>query len=116
MKKPIFLGGAAAGGATTVVQKHIYVHVPPPEPEQQHGHNGGAGGVVNQKHYKIIFIKAPSAPSYSAAQIAAQQAANQEKTIVYVLVKKPEEHVDAAGNTVAGPPVVPSKPEVYFIK
>jgi len=31
-------------------------------------------------------------------------------------VKKPEEHVDAAGNTVASPPVVPSKPEVYFIK
>lgn len=39
---------------------------------------------------------------------------NQEKTIVYVLVKKPDEIGDVAIPTV--PPTQPSKPEVYFIK
>jgi len=107
--------GGGVGPSTTVVQKHIYVHVPPPEPEQSHQHQQGGGGVVNQKHYKIIFIKAPSAPSYSAAQIAAQQSVSQEKTIVYVLVKKPED-IEAGGNSLAIPQPPPSKPEVYFIK
>lgn len=65
---------------------------------------------VAQKHYKIIFIKAPSPPTPSPAQIALAQQ-NQEKTIVYVLVKKPDEIGDVAIPTV--PPTQPSKPEVH---
>uniref|UniRef100_A0A182FIQ6 DUF243 domain-containing protein n=1 Tax=Anopheles albimanus TaxID=7167 RepID=A0A182FIQ6_ANOAL len=66
-----------------------------------------------QKHYKIIFIKAPSAPAYQAPQIPLQPQ-NEEKTLVYVLVKKPDEQQDIVIPTPA--PTQPSKPEVYFIK
>lgn len=97
----------------TLVQKHIYVHVPPPEPEEIRT-NQILSGQLAQKHYKIIFIKAPSAPSAAAQQIALQQAQNSEKTIVYVLVKKPEELQDIQIN--GQPALQPSKPEVYFIK
>lgn len=69
--------------------------------------------VQKQKHYKIIFIKAPSAPAYQAPVIPAQ-ALNEEKTLVYVLVKKPDEQEDVVIPTAA--PTKPSKPEVYFIK
>ncbi|KAJ6641946.1 hypothetical protein Bhyg_06891 [Pseudolycoriella hygida] len=111
-----FSGGAAFGGSSapqqTLIQKHIYVHVPPPEPEVLRPQQQIQAGVA-QKHYKIIFIKAPSPPTPSPAQIALAQQ-NQEKTIVYVLVKKPDEIGDVAIPSV--PPTQPSKPEVYFIK
>lgn len=88
------------------------MHVPPPEPEVSRPQQQIQAGVA-QKHYKIIFIKAPSPPTPSAAQIALAQQ-NQEKTIVYVLVKKPDDVADI--NIPAIPPTQPSKPEVYFIK
>jgi hypothetical protein len=66
-----------------------------------------------RKHYKIIFIKAPSAPSVSQ-QVAAAQAQNSEKTLIYVLVKKPDEINFEAPEPSS--PLAPSKPEVYFIK
>ncbi|XP_058443371.1 uncharacterized protein LOC131425447 [Malaya genurostris] len=96
----------------TVVQKHIYVHVPPQEPEEQRFHQAVSQGVA-RKHYKIIFIKTPNVQP-SAAQIALQQAQQEEKTIVYVLVKKPEEQAEINIPQLA--PLPPSKPEVYFIK
>lgn len=99
-------------GQQTLIQKHIYVHVPPPEPEVSRPQQQIQAGVA-QKHYKIIFIKAPSPPSISPAQIALAQQ-NQEKTIVYVLVKKPDEIGDVQIPAIA--PTQPSKPEVYFIK
>lgn len=58
------------------------MHVPPPEPEVVHPQRIQQAGVA-QKHYKIIFIKAPSPPAPTPAQIALAQQ-NQEKTIVYV--------------------------------
>ncbi|XP_053669334.1 uncharacterized protein LOC128719726 [Anopheles marshallii] len=95
-----------------IVQKHIYVHVPPPEPEQSFQQQVVAPG-LRQKHYKIIFIKTPHVQP-SAAQLALQQSQTEEKTIVYVLVKKPEALNDIS---LPAPSVSkPSKPEVYFIK
>ncbi|XP_050071755.1 uncharacterized protein LOC126559625 [Anopheles maculipalpis] len=95
-----------------IVQKHIYVHVPPPEPEQSFQQQIVGPG-LRQKHYKIIFIKTPHVQP-SAAQLALQQSQTEEKTIVYVLVKKPEALGDIS---LPAPPVTkPSKPEVYFIK
>jgi len=105
-------GGFATAPQQTLIQKHIYVHVPPPEQEDIRPPQQIQAGVA-QKHYKIIFIKAPSPPTVSPAQIALAQQ-NQEKTIVYVLVKKPDEIGDI--NIPAVPPTQPSKPEVYFIK
>lgn len=68
--------------------------------------------IANQKHYKIIFIKAPS--SAAKPPMIAPAAQNEEKTLVYVLVKKPQETQEIVLPT--APPTVPSKPEVYFIR
>lgn len=94
------------------MQKHIYVHVPPPEQEDIRVQRPIPVAQA-QKHYKIIFIKAPSPPQYQAPIIPLQPQ-NEEKTLVYVLVKKPEEQQDIVIPTQA--PTQPSKPEVYFIK
>ncbi|XP_029734209.1 uncharacterized protein LOC109397735 [Aedes albopictus] len=115
-----FTGGFSSGASQvqgfapqqTVVQKHIYVHVPPQEPEETRAQQIVSQGVP-RKHYKIIFIKTPNVQP-SAAQIALQQAQQEEKTIVYVLVKKPDEQADI--NIPQLPALPPSKPEVYFIK
>ncbi|XP_037805549.1 pollen-specific leucine-rich repeat extensin-like protein 4 [Lucilia sericata] len=95
-----------------VIHKHVYVHVPPPEPEYQ----APRKPIVvppPQKHYKIVFIKAPSPPAPTAPVIP-QLPQTEEKTLVYVLVKKPEEQPDIVIPTPA--PTQPSKPEVYFIR
>ncbi|XP_060809620.1 probable H/ACA ribonucleoprotein complex subunit 1 [Amyelois transitella] len=107
-------GGGYAGGysGAPLVQKHIYVHVPPPEPVEQRAPRIPAVAPP-QKHYKIIFIKAPTPPT-PVAPIIPVQPQNEEKTLVYVLVKKPEEQPDIVIPTPA--PTQPSKPEVYFIK
>ncbi|ERL93383.1 hypothetical protein D910_10675 [Dendroctonus ponderosae] len=100
------------GGGSTIVQKHIYVHVPPPEPEDFRPQRIIPVAPA-QKHYKIIFIKAPSAPTPTVPAIPLQPQ-NEEKTLVYVLVKKPEE---APELSIPAPiPTQPSKPEVYFIR
>jgi hypothetical protein len=106
-----FLGGAAQ------VFKHVSFHVAPEENDGGAGHGqfiGGSGPA--QKHYNIIFIKAPySAPSAAQLQQQAIAAGNFEKTLVYLLVKNPNN--GPAGD--AGPGAsgyTPDKPEVYFIK
>lgn len=65
-----------------------------------------------QKNYKVIFIKAPSVPA--PPQIIQLPPQTQDKTLVYVLVKKPEEQPDLVIPTPT--PTQPSKPEVYFVK
>lgn len=94
------------------VTKHVYVHVPPPEPEEQFASQPGPLPPV-QKHYKIIFIKAPSVPTQEQFA-SAQLPLTEEKTIVYVLVKKPDEQLNV--DSAPLPDHTPSKPEVYFIK
>lgn len=103
--------GVASGGGV-LVQKHIYVHVAPEEPEEFRPQKQIAAGQAT-KHYKIIFIKAPSAPAPTAPTIPLQ-AQNEEKTLVYVLVKKPDDAPEISIPTAA--PTQPSKPEVYFIR
>lgn len=103
------------GPKETQVHKHIYVHVPPKEFEEEDAvqprvtHQGGP----KQKHYKIVFIKAPSPPAMRAP-IVPPAPQNEEKTLIYVLHKKPESQPDIVIPTPA--PTKPSKPEVYFIK
>lgn len=94
------------------VFRHVYVHVAPEETEEHHQRQQ-LPIPPPQKHYKIIFIKAPSPPSYSVPVVPVQPQ-SEEKTLVYVLVKKPEAPEDLVIPTAA--PTQPSKPEVYFIK
>ncbi|XP_060648567.1 uncharacterized protein LOC132786145 [Drosophila nasuta] len=99
----------------TRVHKHIYVHVPPKDFEEEDAvvprvhHETGP----KQKHYKIVFIKAPSAPALRPP-VVPPPPQNEEKTLIYVLHKKPEQEQDIVIPT--PPPTKPSKPEVYFIK
>ncbi|CAK1588711.1 unnamed protein product [Parnassius mnemosyne] len=94
------------------VFKHYYVHAAPEEPETPKPRQP----IVlppSQKHYKIIFIKAPSTPAQPPQIIPVPQQ-NEEKTLVYVLVKKPEEAQKIVLPKLEQKP--PTKPEVYFIK
>ncbi|KAG6457417.1 hypothetical protein O3G_MSEX010294 [Manduca sexta] len=95
-----------------IVHKHVYVHVPPPDNELP-APRKPIYVPPPQKHYKIVFIKAPTPPTPTAPIIPVQPQ-NEEKTLVYVLVKKPEEQPEIVIPTPA--PTQPSKPEVYFIR
>lgn len=95
-----------------IIHKHIYVHVAPPELEEEPETQKKLKAGRPEKHYKIIFIKAPT-QSPASLSIPVPPA-KEEKTIVYVLVKKPEEAQEV---TIPTPePTEPSKPEVYFIR
>ncbi|XP_017771146.1 PREDICTED: uncharacterized protein LOC108558670 [Nicrophorus vespilloides] len=94
------------------VHKHVYFFDSPEDneaPQLRVKVQPAAG----HKNYKIIFIKAPSYKAPKITHIPAIQQ-NEEKTLVYVLVKKPEETQDIViPSSIASKP---SKPEVYFIK
>jgi hypothetical protein len=94
------------------VHKHVYVHVPPPDEEEDYPQHPVPTPTA-QKHYKIIFIKAPSY-AQKIQQSHRLTQANEEKTLVYVLSKKPEEPSTNIHDQVKE--FTPSKPEVFFIK
>lgn len=94
-----------------IVTKHFYVHAAPEDPEEQAGPRFVQLGRA-RKTYKVIFIKAPS---YGASsQIIPVLPQNEEKTIVYVLSKKPDfsQNIQLPEQ----PVTEPSKPDVFFIK
>ncbi|CAL8122789.1 unnamed protein product [Orchesella dallaii] len=95
------------------VFRHISLFVAPQEPEQNRVRTIQTQGNPD-KHVNVIFIKAPSQSNSQQTEVILPEQPEQ-KTLVYVLVKRPE----AAGNNVRvrGPsPTKPSAPEVYFIK
>lgn len=92
----------------------MYVHVPPPEAPEYKPPKHIPQPQPPQKHYKIVFIKAPTPPTPTAPQLPPLPQPDEEKTLIYVLVKKPEEAPDVVLPTQA--PTQPSKPEVYFIR
>jgi biopolymer transport protein ExbD len=74
----------------TFPTKHSKFKLLAPEEQVEQAQQQQQIVVRPQKHYKIIFVKAPSYPTQSQAQLQAQSK-TEEKTLVYVLVKKPEE-------------------------
>ncbi|XP_044591888.1 proline-rich extensin-like protein EPR1 [Cotesia glomerata] len=97
-----------------VIHKHVYVHVPPPEAPEYKPPKYLPPQQAPQKHYKIVFIKAPTPPTPTAPVLPPLPPQDEQKTLIYVLVKKPEEAPDVVLPTQA--PTQPSKPEVYFIR
>lgn len=100
----------------TIISKDIYIHSAPEETEVI-GSEGGADAGPIRKNYRIVFIKAPTPNIKLNLQALRQsQLANEEKTVIYVLSKKPD-----LGNirnqliNVQSEQKV-QKPEVYFIK
>jgi len=112
-----------------------YVHIAPEEPKQVKSKRPKRPQPAPEKHYKILFIKviyiitlkytkqdqhlthiksqAPDPPSLEDQEIELPPAPEQ-KTLVYVLLKKPEFGAGLSFPTPA--PTKPSKPEVYFIR
>ncbi|XP_031346946.1 uncharacterized protein LOC116173561 [Photinus pyralis] len=92
-------------------QKHVYFFASPDTRE----HSRLRIQIVpnSQRNTKIIFVKAPS---YGALvpEVVAPPSISEDKTVVYVLVKK-HQH-DGQITIPAGVGIRPSKPEVYFIK
>lgn len=95
-----------------LITKNVYVHLPPDD-EEDVRQPQVIQPQAPRKHYKLIFIKAPEPPRYTAP-IIPPTPQDEHKTLVYVLVKKPEEQPQIELPSVA--PTEPSKPEVYFIK
>lgn len=95
-----------------LITKNVYIHVPPPEP-QEYQPTQVLEVPIPKKHYKIIFIKAPTPPSPTVPVIP-EPIPDEHKTLVYVLVKKPEPQPQIEIPQVK--PTEPSKPEVFFIK
>uniref|UniRef100_A0A1A9W2R6 DM5 domain-containing protein n=1 Tax=Glossina brevipalpis TaxID=37001 RepID=A0A1A9W2R6_9MUSC len=102
------------------IEKHIYVHVPPEELEEANHLKLQPQSLPTapKKHYKIIFIKAPSVSTSSHYAHLAAAAAPQveEKTLVYVLAKKPDEPSAEFLQQLQQTAYKTNKPEVYFIK
>ncbi|XP_059621225.1 uncharacterized protein LOC132264906, partial [Phlebotomus argentipes] len=95
-----------------IISKNIYIHVPPEEPAE-FVPSQRIEVPTPKKHYKVIFIKAPAPPTPTVPVIPAP-IQDEHKTLVYVLVKKPESQPQVV--VPPAPPTEPSKPEVYFIK
>ncbi|CAL8127078.1 unnamed protein product [Orchesella dallaii] len=105
-------GGGNGGGAGGQVHRHVYVHVAPDDPVDSQARVIRVPG-GQDKHVNIIFVKAPSASSQQQTEVILPEQ-NEQKTLVYVLLKKGEANSDIK---VRGPaPTRPTKPEVYFIR
>lgn len=95
--------------AVPLVTKHIYFHVPPPDVEEVSVR--AAPVQPPKKTYNIMFIKVPSQKPRPLVVLQASQQA--EKTLIYVLVKKPDPPVLLPPPS---PPASVSEHEVLFVK
>lgn len=114
LEQPALTASQEIAVPTATIHKHVYVHVPPPEFEDTDDQFVFKQPGSPSKHYKIVFIKAPSlAPKASVIQ-QQLQSLNEEKTLIYVLVKKPEYNA----NDLVTPQIRPkqNKPEVFYVK
>nr|CAD7457588.1 unnamed protein product [Timema tahoe] len=101
-------GGVGGTGGGVLRTTSVYVHVPPPDFEEEIKAQQVIAPRQARINYKIVFIKAPTAPT-PVNPIIPEFAQDKEKTLIYVLVKKPEEADDIVIPTPA--PTSPSKPE-----
>ena len=94
------------------MHKHVYVHVAPEEPAEQQPRLV-VPAYKPKKHYKIVFIKTPTVlpPAATYVNLPPQ---DQEKTLIYVLSKKPDLQQSLVLSTPA--PTAPAKPEVFFVR
>jgi len=104
----------APGGDQQVVHKHVYVHIAPKEPEYIRRPKPVRIAPKPEKHYKIIFIKAPTEAPYEQPDIPELPPQPETKTLVYVLLKRPDPTHEIILPKIQ--PTKPSKPEVYFIR
>ncbi|XP_055384114.1 uncharacterized protein LOC129613849 [Condylostylus longicornis] len=96
----------------TIVTKQFFIHAAPDEEDEI-----GADKVIHigpkQKHYRVVFIKAPH-QNVQPGRIKVISPEHQEKTVIYVLSKKP--NVFDIKTEVQQSHIEPTKPDVFFIK
>lgn len=95
------------------VYRYVSVHVPPPEPMLPSRPRPAQPAPKPETHYQIVFIKAPEASPRERQEIQLPPPP-QLKTLVYVLLKKPE--MNDILKISQPPNIKPSKPEVFFIR
>lgn len=100
-------------GADTKVFKHVYAFAAPEEPATRATVRVQAP-ISKRKHYKLVFIKAPSQQTIVDSDITLP-AQEEEKTLIYVLSKnqkqqQPEIRIKQAAASKH------AKPEVFFLK
>lgn len=95
-----------------VVHKHVSIHEPQSEDDQTYVPIIQPQQAQKNKHYKIIFVKAPSAQP-KAPVIHVPSAEQEEKTLVYVLHKKPGQIPDVV--LPEPKPTQVNKPEVFYV-
>ncbi|XP_055384078.1 uncharacterized protein LOC129613818 [Condylostylus longicornis] len=99
-----------------IITKDYYVHSAPDDADDDNSLGDNSGPTPVHKHYRVIFIKAPSQNKLAAQALKIAQAQQEEKTVIYVLSKKTD-LIDLQNQLVKqnGQSQV-SKPEVFFIK
>jgi len=100
-----------------IVTKDIYIHSAPDETEEISSSGPQLDNVPVRKNYRIVFIKAPTQNlKHTAAALKRAQASNEEKTVIYVLSKKPDITEIQQHLQLSQTESKVHKPEVYFIK
>lgn len=95
-----------------IVHKHVSVHEPQQEREQSYIPIIQPQPAQKNKHYKLIFVKSPSAQP-KAPVIHVPNVQNEEKTLVYVLNKNPGQVPDVV--LPEPKPTKVNKPEVFYV-
>ncbi|XP_017478625.1 PREDICTED: mediator of RNA polymerase II transcription subunit 15, partial [Rhagoletis zephyria] len=96
----------------TVITKRFFLHAAPEDAEEEVQERHITIGKA-RKSYNVVFIKS-SNKAAKKASIKITPAANEEKTVIYVLNKKQDAaDIDAQ---VYEPATTTTKPEVFFIK
>ncbi|CAG9761355.1 unnamed protein product [Ceutorhynchus assimilis] len=103
---------SAAASSTADASKYLYFFSAPEEEDEVIEAKYDQSAVPAKESTKIIFVKAPIYKNQATISLPAPQI--EEKTLVYVLVRKhdgqPKVHFKEAATT------LPSKPEVFFIR
>lgn len=101
----------------TIITKDIYIHSAPEDLEQETGLNNQYENTPIRKNYRIVFIKAPSQNlNFATAALKRAQPNHEEKTVIYVLSKKPDLSEVQQQLAQVNNEQKSHKPEVYFIK
>ncbi|KAH8311759.1 hypothetical protein KR044_007916, partial [Drosophila immigrans] len=100
-----------------IVTKDIYIHSAPDDTEEISQAGPQLDNLPIRKNYRIVFIKAPTQNlKHTAAALKRAQASNEEKTVIYVLSKKPDITEIQQHLQLSQTESKVHKPEVYFIK
>ncbi|XP_034488660.1 uncharacterized protein LOC117792572 [Drosophila innubila] len=100
-----------------IVTKDIYIHSAPDDTEDITQAGPQLDNLPIRKNYRIVFIKAPTQNlKHTAAALKRAQASNEEKTVIYVLSKKPDITEIQQHLQLSQTESKVHKPEVYFIK